>query len=105
MNSTLFAFAAIRPSCAMLMAAATALAFATIALAHEEATGVVKERMDLMDRQKADMKLIGDMAKDLMPFDAAKLPCQETRQTTLSRDPICTQHPHTGSTLPECWPD
>lgn len=44
---------------------------ATIALAHEEATGVVKERMDLMDRQKADMKLIGDMAKDLMPFDAA----------------------------------
>ena len=53
--------------------AITALtAFATLALAHEEATGVVKERMDLMEDQKDDMKLIGDMAKGNTPFDAAK---------------------------------
>ena len=48
------------------------VAFATLALAHEEATGVVKERMDLMDRQKDDMKVIGDMIKGKTPFDAAK---------------------------------
>jgi len=48
------------------------LVSATIALAHEGATGVVKERMDLMKRQQDDMKLIGKMAKDKTPFDAAK---------------------------------
>ena len=47
-------------------------ACATLALAHEGATGVVKERMDLMDRQKDDMKIIGDMAKGNTPFDASK---------------------------------
>lgn len=56
-----------------LAALSLALAvFATLALAHEGATGVVKERMDLMDRQKDDMKIIGDMAKGKTPFDAAK---------------------------------
>ncbi len=45
---------------------------ATTALAHDGATGVVKERMDLMERQKDDMKLIGEMAKGTKPFDAAK---------------------------------
>jgi cytochrome c556 len=48
------------------------LAPATLALAHEGATGVVKERMDLMKRQQKDMKVIGDMAKGSKPFDAAK---------------------------------
>jgi cytochrome c556 len=43
-----------------------------IALAHEKATGIVKERMDLMDRQKDDMKMIGEMAKGKVPFDAGK---------------------------------
>jgi len=47
-------------------------ASATLALAHEGATGVVKERMDLMERQKDDMKIIGNMAKGKTPFDAAK---------------------------------
>ncbi len=48
------------------------LALTPLALAHEEATGVVKERMDLMDTQKEAMKIIGDMAKGAVPFDAAK---------------------------------
>jgi cytochrome c556 len=48
------------------------LVSATLALAHEGATGVVKERMDLMTRQKDDMKIIGEMAKGKTKFDAAK---------------------------------
>ena len=48
------------------------LVSATLALAHDGATGVVKERMDLMKRQQDDIKLIGDMAKGKTPFDAAK---------------------------------
>src|SRR3990170_8838232 len=45
--------------------------YATLALAHEDATGVVKERMDLMETQKDAMKVIGEMAKGKTPFDAA----------------------------------
>ena len=48
------------------------LASATLALAHEGATGVVKERMDLMESQKDAMKVIGDMAKGKTKFDAAE---------------------------------
>lgn len=44
---------------------------ATLAVAHEDATGVVKERMDLMETQKDAMKVIGDMAKGKTKFDAA----------------------------------
>ena len=47
------------------------LASATLALAHEGATGVVKERMDLMESQKDAMKVIGDMARGKTKFDAA----------------------------------
>jgi cytochrome c556 len=43
-----------------------------LALAHEGATGVVKERMDLMKGQQKQMKLIGDMGKGKIRFDAAK---------------------------------
>jgi cytochrome c556 len=60
------------PSTLVRLTALLCLVSATIALAHEGATGVVKERMDLMDRQKDDMKLIGQMAKGTTPFDAAK---------------------------------
>ena len=64
--------ASIRMRSVAAIAASFALTFVTLALAHEGATGVVKERMDLMERQKDDMKLIGDMAKGKTPFDAAK---------------------------------
>jgi len=58
-----------RPFCLTLLACALS---ATLALAHEGATGVVKDRQDLMDSQKDAMKVIGDMAKGKTPFDAAK---------------------------------
>ena len=41
-------------------------------LAEKGATGVVKERMDLMETQKDAMKVIGAMAKGEAPFDSAK---------------------------------
>ena len=37
---------------------------ATLALAHEDATGVVKERMDLMDSQKDAMKVMGELERN-----------------------------------------
>jgi cytochrome c556 len=46
--------------------------FTGFAFAHEGATGVVMERMDLMKGQQKQMKLIGDMAKGKKKFDAAK---------------------------------
>ena len=46
--------------------------FTGFAFAHEGATGVVKERMDLMKGQQKQMKLIGEMAKGKKKFDAAK---------------------------------
>jgi cytochrome c556 len=48
------------------------IVFMSFALAHEGATGVVKERMDLMKDQQKQMKLIGDMVKGKARFDAAK---------------------------------
>lgn len=58
----------LRPFCITLLACVLS---ATPAFAHEGATGVVKDRQDLMDSQKDAMKVIGDMAKGKTPFDAA----------------------------------
>ena len=69
------------------------LASATLALAHEGATGVVKERMDLMETQKDAMKLIGDMAKGNTPFDAAKA-AEAARDISL-----------TAKKIPELFPE
>lgn len=56
----------------VLVSALGLLFLVPFALAHEGATGVVKERMDLMDSQKEAMKVLGAMAKGKVPFDAAK---------------------------------
>ena len=55
-----------------LLASLALVAFVPLALAHKGATGVVKERMDLMDTQKDAMKILGLMAKGKTPFDSAK---------------------------------
>jgi cytochrome c556 len=59
-------------STALTMSVLSLLFFVPLALAHEEATGVVKERMDLMKSQKEAMKVLGAMAKGQVPFDAPK---------------------------------
>jgi cytochrome c556 len=54
-------------------ACATALlAFGTLAFAHSGATGVVKERMEMMKEIGSGMKVIGEMIKGARPFDAAE---------------------------------
>jgi len=80
---------------------------ATLALAHEEATGVVKERMDLMDRQKDDMKIIGNMAKGKTPFDAAKA-AEAARDVAVTSEEIPKLFPegsdgHPSEAKPEIW--
>jgi cytochrome c556 len=57
---------------AQLVAVGALLFTPAALLAQEEATGVVKERMDLMETQKDAMKVLGAMAKGQVPFDAAK---------------------------------
>jgi cytochrome c556 len=57
----------------LLLTLLAGVASATLALAHEGhegATGVVKERQDLMETQKDAMKVMGDMARGKVPFDA-----------------------------------
>jgi len=82
-------------------------ASATLVLAHDGATGVVKERMDLMERQKDDMKIIGNMAKGKTPFDAAKA-AEAARDIALTAKEIPELFPE-GSTggeseaLPAIW--
>lgn len=79
----------------------------TLALAHEEATGVVKERMDLMDGQKDAMKIIGDMAKGKAPFDAAKA-AEAARDIETTSKQIHELFPegsdgHPSDAKPEIW--
>lgn len=45
----------------------------TLLLAHSGASGVVKERMDLMKSVGDEMKAIGAMIKGQQPFDAVKI--------------------------------
>lgn len=83
------------------------LASATLALAHEGATGVVKERMDLMKRQQKDMKLIGDMAKGKQRFDAVKA-AEAARDVALTAKKIPDLFPegstgHPSDALPAIW--
>jgi len=92
----------------VLMVAAVGVAtFATLALAHEGATGVVKERMDLMDSQKKDMKLLNDMAKGKTPFDAAKATAAAADlETTAKKIPDLFPEGSTGhpsEALPAIW--
>jgi len=80
---------------------------ATFALAHEGATGVVKERMDLMKRQQDDMKLLGDMAKGKTSFDAVKA-AEAARDVSITAKKIHELFPegsagHPSDALPSIW--
>ena len=93
-----------KPVC---LTALALLAFVPLALAHEGATGVVKERMDLMDTQKEAMKVIGAMAKGQAPFDAAKAAeaageIEETSKQIPELFPEGT-HGHPSEAKPEVW--
>jgi cytochrome c556 len=57
---------------ALFVAVCTVLLTPVDLLAEDDATGAVKERMDLMETQKDAMKVIGAMAKAEAPFDSAK---------------------------------
>jgi cytochrome c556 len=78
-----------------------------LALAHEGATGVVKERMDLMDTQKDAMKVIGAMAKGQVPFDAAKAAAAAQEiETTAAKIPELFPEGTSGGhseAKPEVW--
>ncbi|ODR98029.1 hypothetical protein AUC68_11020 [Methyloceanibacter methanicus] len=84
------------------------LVFLPFALAaHEEATGVVKERMDVMDTQKDAMKVLGDMAKGKVPFDAAKAAAAAAEiETTAAKIPELFPEGtvgHPSEAKPEIW--
>jgi len=94
------------PSIGLVMALPLLL-FVPFALAHEGATGVVKERMDLMDSQKDAMKVIGEMAKGKTPFDAAKA-AEAARDIETTAQKIHELFPegstgHPSDAKPEIW--
>jgi cytochrome c556 len=110
MRSRFAAFLIILTGRGGLMAGGVVLAlFATLALAHEGATGVVKERMDLMKGQQEDMKLLGDMAKGKVPFEAAKA-AAAARDLNTTAKKIADLFPegsngHPSDALPAIWKD
>lgn len=90
-----------------LVMALTLLAFAPLAVAHEKATGVVKERMDLMDSQKDAMKVIGNMVKGKTPLDAPKA-AEAARDIETTAQKIHGLFPegstgHPSDAKPEIW--
>ena len=94
------------------LTAIVALCFVPIALAHSddhEPTGVIKERMDLMDTQKDAMKVIGEMAKGKIPFDAAKASAAAGEiETTAKKIPDLFPEGSTDASSdakPEIWTD
>ena len=97
-------------ACCLLLFLAVSFLFAGIATyagAHEGATGVVKERMDLMKRQQRDMKLIGEMAKGKTAFDAAKA-AEAARDIGVTSAKIPDLFPegsdgHPSEALPSVW--
>ena len=89
------------------LAVVACLLSTTLALAHEGATGVVKERMDLMKRQQGDLKLIGEMAKGKTPFDADKA-AEAARDVGATAKKIHELFPegsagHPSDALPAIW--
>lgn len=84
-------------------------ALAGFALAHEGASGVVKERMDLMKAQAKDLKLIGDMVKGKRRFDAkaATSAAHQLEETTKKIPTLFPQGSdgHPSEALDTVWSD
>ncbi len=92
---------------AFALLAAAPLTLADRSEAHEEATGVVKERMDLMETQKDAMKVIGAMAKGQVPFEAGAAASAAKEIETTSKE-IPDLFPegtggHPSEAKPEVW--
>jgi len=89
-------------------ALAAAVLLPVVAIAHGGATGIVKERMDLMKAMGEDMTLISDMIHGKKPYDAAAV--REAAEAIAARggDKIVSGFPEgTGhapsEALPTVW--
>ena len=76
-------------------------------VAHEGATGIVKERMDMMKSMGDASKAIGKMIKDQTAFDAAQIAEHADTINTQSQH-ILTHFPegslqHASEALPSIW--
>ena len=94
-------------TCRAAAVAIVAVGVGTLALAHEGATGVVKDRMDLLTQQQKNIKLIGEMAKGKRPFDSAKA-ADAARDISLTAQKIRELFPegsdgHPTDALPLIW--
>lgn len=91
----------------LLIAGLSHAAYAHMHGATKEAKGVVKERMDLMGVQKDAMKVLGEMAKGTVPFDAAKASAAAKEiERTASEIPALFPEGTIGDpseALPEIW--
>lgn len=94
---------------ALALLAVAPLALTEGSEAHEEATGVVKERMDLMETQKDAMKVIGAMAKGQVPFDTGEAAAAAKEiETTAQKIPDLFPEGTGGypsEAKPEVWTD
>ena len=77
--------------------------------AHSGATGIVKERMELMKSIAAQMKIVGDMVKGTRPYDAddvadaADLIAEHAANMVEKFPKGSTEHP--SEALPLIWED
>lgn len=87
----------------------TVVTFVGFALAHSGATGVVKERMDLMSDIGEQMKTIGQMVKGKTKFDGQKISAAAKRLAEHSnRIPDLFpggSNGHPSEALPIIWSD
>lgn len=60
----------LKPATALAAAALALTTFASLAFAHSSATGIVKQRMDLMEEIAESMKQVGSMIRGQTPFKA-----------------------------------
>lgn len=81
---------------------------ATLALAHGSATGVVKERMDLMEGMGDAMEILADMFKGEVPYDAETARSAALEIHDRAGDKIIRLFPENSlhepsEALPEIW--